>query len=679
MADALPTDPGSRPETTRRRWPLAILAAVLIVHAVQAIRLFPGLGSIVDAAPVVMVDHALHLYHGALGARFLRERGATWGYDPAFMAGYPETPVWDSSSNLSILSQWLAGGYSPRAYKLVLLACSLGLMAAAPAGAWALGLGAAEAAGATAVAWLYFWCGYPASLWRSGLFAFTTVSAGAGLLLGLCVRFDLRPGRRGWLAIAGLGSALLFAHVTAPIILVGGLLPFYAASARRHGPRWHAAMLGAAVVALSVNLVWLVPLWRFRAIREGGGLFITADSARFLVDYYVGGVLDGPIALVILIAGLAGLALWAVGGRRAAALAIGGASATMLVLAGFGSLWAPTRVLEPLRFLMPLNLLLAIPAGSALARATARTSRLVGGGLRGAAVAALAWLAALGAAGAAIPKTAAQYARDVAIARPLAVGLTPEMTGLVGWLRSNTDPSARILFEDQLRLLESTDPESVHWTPLLPVLLGPDARGFIGGLYQTAFIRHHAMASFGDFHLGGRFIDAWGPGALLGYCDIYNVGWVVCWSPLSRFWFDRFEPARRVATLPRYASPGLPSPPDQHAWDVMARRAGAEVALRYATEADRQYAIYRVERPRTFFLRGTGRVVAMGPDRVELADLVPDGGSVVISLHWLDAWRADPPLAIGPQTVQLDPVEFVRIDCPGPVPGLVLFNGGGRR
>ena len=172
----------------------------MLIHSFQAVRLFPTLRSIVDDAPVVTVDHAIHEYHGALGARFLRERGTTWGFDPFFMAGYPETPVWDSSSNLAILFQAPAGGYSPLAYKLGILFCSLILLVAIPAAAWVAGLGAAEAAGATAVAWVYFWAGYPAGLWRSGLFAFTTASAAVGLMLSLCVRFDRRPtvGRLVW-------------------------------------------------------------------------------------------------------------------------------------------------------------------------------------------------------------------------------------------------------------------------------------------------------------------------------------------------------------------------------------------------------------------------------------------------------------------------------------------------
>ena len=328
---------------------------------------------------------------------------------------------------------------------------------------------------------------------------------------------------------------LFFAHVTTPILLIGGLLPFYAATARRHDRRWNAAVLGAALLVVAVNYLWLASLWRFRGIREAQPLFFTADTALFLPFYYLGFFLDGHLAFGLLVSGLAGLVMWVVEGRRTLALTFGGAAAALMVVAGFGSLWHVTRILEPLRFLVTLNLLLTIPAGTALARGTVGLARIAGGGRRGVAVAGLAWLAVLAVAWMTIPRTVLTLTNR----RTLAVGITPEMSELVEWIRTKTDPTARILFEDQLRILEPTDPESVHWTPLLPVLLGPDRRQFIGGLYQTAFIRHHKMAAFGDFHLGDRFIDEWPTDKLREYCDLYNVGWVVCWSPLSRFWFDR--------------------------------------------------------------------------------------------------------------------------------------------
>jgi hypothetical protein len=668
------------PKAARRGWAIAALVVLFGIHTFQAVRLFPTPASIVEpGSPVVMVDHAIHEYHGALGARFFRESGTTWGYDPYFMAGYPETPVWDSSSNPSILFDLIGGGHDYRAYKVGLLVCSILLLAAIAGGAWAAGLGATEVAVASTIAWFYFWVGFPAALWRTGLFAFVTACAGVGLLLGLCSRFDRSPTRGNWLLLTVVGAALFFTHVTAPILAIGGLLAFYATVGRRHGWRWHAAIVGAGALAVAANLVWLVPLWQFRELRVGAGYFMTANSAWFLFNYFLDPSIETRTALKLLILGLVGLVVWWFGGRRGSAAAFGGSIVALIVLTGFGSFWGPTRVMEPLRFRVGFLLLLACPAGSAVVGTTRLIARWAGGGGRGRLAASLAWVALLGAWGTAERSLLRGYWAYVSMPWSLVVGVGPEMRELVGWLRGNTDLSARILFEDQLRLLEFTDPESTHWTPLLPQLLEPDSRMFVGGLYHMAFIKNHKLASFGDFHLGDRPIDDWSPAEVEAYCRTYNVGWVVCWSPLSRFWFDRYPAAVKVATLPRYSTPGRPPSNNQHEWEAMARRAGPDVAMRYMFEGERSYSIYRVQRPRSYFLKGKGRISAVGPNRVELADLEPEGGAVVVSLHWIDSWKADPPRTLRPEPVPNDPVAFVRIELPGPVDRLVLTNVPGHR
>ena len=652
------------------------LAVVIGVHSFQAVRLFPTPRSIVERdSPVIVVDHAIHEYHGALGARSFRESGTTWSYDPFFMAGYPETPVWDSSSNLSILFDLVGGHEDYRAYKVGLLACSILLPVAIAGGAWAAGLGAAEVAVAAALAWFTFWTGFASGLWRSGLFSFVSASAGIGLLLGLCSRFDRSPTKGTWLAMTIAGAGLFFVHVTAPILAIGGLLAAYATAARRHGWRWHLAIVGAGALAVVANLPWLASLWQFRGIRTGSGLFMTTDSPRFLYDYFLQPSAEGRTALVLLILGMPGLAAWWSGGRRGPAAAFGGSIVALMLMTGFGSLWGPSKNLEPLRFRVAFLFLLAVPAASAVVGSSRMLARWAGGGGRGVLAAALAWVAILGAWGSAEWAIFRATWAYLTLHRPLVVGIEPEMRELVGWLRENTDLSGRILFEDQLRLLENTDAESVHWTPLLPDLLGADARLFIGGLYQTAFIRHHEMAAFGDFQLGDRPIDEWSPAEVRRYCDTYNIGWVICWSPLSRFWFDRYEPAKRVATLPRYSTPGRPPSNNEHEWTAMGRRAGPGVATRYMLEGERAYAIYRVDRPRSYFLKGKGRIVSVEPDRIELADIEPEGGAVVVSLHWIDSWRSDPPLPLRPEPMPPDPVDFVRIESPGPVGRLVLTNG----
>ncbi|WP_435010845.1 hypothetical protein P12x_002131 [Tundrisphaera lichenicola] len=675
----VPIESNASRRSAGRRWAWGAIILLFAIHSIQAVRLFPTPGSIIDPdSPVIVVDHAIHEYHGSLGAGFLRESGTTWGFDPFFMAGYPETPVWDSSSNPSILFNLIGGPKGYRGYKVGLLASSILLLAAVAGGAWAAGLGAWEIAVATGLAWFSFWTGFPISLWRSGLFAFVSASAGVGLLLGLCVRFDRKPGRAGWLALASVGAGLFFVHVTAPILAIGGTLAFYLTVARRHGRRWHAAVIGSVVVTVLANAFWLVPLWRFRSIRTPAYGFMTSNSARFLLDFFLSPSIEGRTGLFLLILGFGGLLAWWFSGRRASAAAYGGSIVALIVLTGFGSLWEPSRTLEPLRFRIAFGFLLAVPAGSALVGLTDALIRRAGGRGRGKLAAGLAWLAIVGGWGWADWLFFRASWLTMVQDRPLVVGFTPEMRRLAEWFRGNTDLSARILFEDQLRLLEPTDPESVHWTPLLPSMLEPDRRMFLGGLYQTAFIQHHRMAAFGDFQLGDRPIDEWSPPDLKAYSDRYNVGWVVCWSPLSRFWFDRFGPATRVATLPRHASPNRPVSNNEHEWTAMTRRAGPEVARRYMIEGENRYAIYRIERPHSYFLKGKGRIVEASPNRIELADVEPDGGAVVLSLHWLETWVTDPPLKVGPEPESPDPVDFVRIEVPGPTPRIVLFNGYGR-
>ncbi len=665
-----------------RRWGIFLLVIILTGHTWLASRLFPSWASIIDPrTPVVVVDHAIHEYHGSLGAQFLAQTGTSWGYDPYFMAGYPETPVWDSSSNLAIIFNLLGGGgeTSFRGYKVGLCATLILALVAVAVAVRLVGDGWATAALATGLVGGYFWVGYPISLWRSGLFAFLTAAIGTPLLLALCVRFDRKPTWQGWVALGGVASGLFFCHVTTPIMVGPGALAFYLLVARRHGRRWHMAILGAVGFTVLVNLVWLVPLWRFRGLRVGSGFFMTTTSYRFLFDYYLSRSVDSRLGLVLLMLGSAGIMGWWFSGRRPAAVAFGGSVAALIWLTGFGSFWEVTKVLEPLRFRVAFCYLLAVPAASGLMIGSMTLARWLRGGVGGWAMVVGAWIMVLGTWGYLEPTFFWVVKSWLLQDRPFVVGYPPQTAPLVDWLRRETDLSARVLFEDQLRLLEGTDAESTHWTPLLPGLLAPDDRLFIGGLYQTAFIQHHQQASFGDFHLGDRSIDEWTSAELARFTEQYNVGWVVCWSPLSRFVFDHLAGATRVKTLPRFATPGRPPANNDYERTAIIRLGGVRLAQKYILEGESTYAVYRLTRPHSYFLRGKGRVVAVAPNRIELADIEPDAtGVAVLSMHWLDTFRADPPATIGPEPAPPDPVPFLRIETKQPIPHLVLRNKYGR-
>jgi hypothetical protein len=235
-----------------------------------------------------------------------------------------------------------------------------------------------------------------------------------------------------------------------------------------------------------------------------------------------------------------------------------------------------------------------------------------------------------------------RYWSAVVDQRPFPVGLAPPMIEFVEWIRANTDDSARIMLEDQLRLREATLPESLHWTCLLPIFT---SRQFIGGQYQTAPLLHH-HASFGDFHLAGRPIIDYSPASLVEFLERYNIGWVICWSPQARAVFDAFTAAERCAVLPRHTS----------------------------RPTENRYVIYRFKRDRSYFAQGSGRVTAVDLNRIELGALVPTAGRVVLRYHWLDTLRSEPVVPLEPVTIGDDPVGFIGIRTDRPIERLVLYN-----
>lgn len=709
-----------------RRWLCGgTVAALLIMHAWQTVRLFPSWPALVNNEPVISVDHAIHLYHGYLGAKFLAEHGTSWGYDPFFMAGYPKTPVYDSSSGPAELFQLLAGGkYSPRAYKIgVAVVVWLGLACVGTA-AWAYGTGPVPTVVTMGLALWYWWIGFPDNLLRTGLVAFVWASAVAVLLPGVLLWFGRRPGAAAWAALAGAAALGAQAHVTLPLMAfvpVGVAYVTLAArgvdeSGRMRTWRWHVAVWAALATALALTSLWWRPLLRFLPLKTSSEHFMRATYWNFFLEYYEGW--DSRLPLLILLFGVVGLVGWWRSGRRLESAVLASQIGFLSLLTFAGSLWSTSRNLEPLRFQVPLCLAWCVAAGQGVcsvvsgldpqAWAGSRWAKLGCASCAGSVVLAImvttpstwwwaltrvvvrrwdrnrdtvlsreelpaAWRSRfddldanhdgrldrhelLQALDGECPRSTWEHTLlHLRNTRRLAVGLRPEMIALVAWIDENTDHSARILFEDQRRLWEDTEPESMHWTPLLPLLTG---REFIGGLYHLAIIPHR-RAAFGDWHLGGegdRTIRDWSPDELRAFCELYNVGWVITWSrasplkdggrPLSTDVFAALPFCERVAIVPRYSG----------------RR------------DENLYSIFRMHREPSFFARGRGRVTRVDYNRLELADLEPESGRIVLRYHWQDGFRSEPPLRIERTAGPDDPVGFIGIATDRPVPRLVIEN-----
>jgi hypothetical protein len=80
--------------------------------------------AVLDDRPIVSGRHALHLYHGQLGVRSLLHQGSSSCYDPAFLAGYPKTPIFDSGCRPAELFLLAVGGSTvPRPTKSASPSC----------------------------------------------------------------------------------------------------------------------------------------------------------------------------------------------------------------------------------------------------------------------------------------------------------------------------------------------------------------------------------------------------------------------------------------------------------------------------------------------------------------------------------------------------------------------------
>jgi hypothetical protein len=585
---------------------------------------------LLDDQPVVSGRHALHLYHGYLGARSLCDRGSVCCYDPNFQAGYPKTPVFDGGSRPAELFLLLGGGaYRPAAYKvglaLSLLAVPL-LLAAAARGA---GLNRAAACLTTAAGLLVCWGAPCRQLLEAGdldvLLGALALVARTGLLL----RFDRAPGLRCWLGLLAAGCLGWFAQPLLSVLFFPLFLVYYLTVGAQHRLGWHVALLVAVVGGVVVNLFWLADWFTYCWIQAPLTASTSLLSPRTWQAIWEaplwGEPADRGLALLLVALGLVGVARLNYGGARPAARLLGLGMVGLLLVALFGAVWEPLGRLGSTRLLVPALWFAALPAVLALAGVLGLLRRWTGSPWYAAAAAAALAVAA------AVLVPQALVRERLRGSTPLAVGLGADREALVEALRRETTPAARILWEDRRQ-------RPALWTPLLPLLT---ERAYLGGLDPDAGIEH-AHVSLTEQTLAGRPLTEWDDDALAELCWQYNVGWVVCWSPAAVARFRNWSDATAIAPV----------------------RDGGDGWL------------FRIGRPHGYVLRGEGEWLKADCRRVALGDVRPAAdGTVVLGLHYQAG------LQVSPRSIQIerdleanpaDPIPFVRLRLPGPVTRVTL-------
>ncbi len=583
-----------------------------------------------DDRPLVSGRHPLHLYHGYLGAASLLQGRGLSCYDPNFHAGYPKTPVFDSGSRPAELALALGGGLlRPGAYKLaVALVC-----AAVPLLLW-LG-GAGWGCRGRLLCWQPpspSWCG------GAGLAAKTSRPATSICYSPPCWSWPSRdcssaftaPGPWVFTGLVVAGSLGWFTHPLLMVLLLPSFFAFYLGAGRRHPLAWHLTLFGGLIGAIVANLFWLVDWVRYWWIRVPLRLDMPLLAHRTFRTIWEaplwGGESDRVLGVLLVVTALIGLALWNRGGQRPTARLFGLSLLALLVLAVAGIATEQVGRLGAARLVVPALLFAILPAAHAISAAIGRMQHVAASGVTAACVV----LPCL--AGFAGPSVGTAWFSRLGNPVPLESGLTADREAIVKFLKHETTGEARILWEDR-----RGDRLASRWTALLPVLTG---RSLIGGLDPDAGIEHVGTGLV-DQTLCGRPVRDWTDDQLRGYCERYNVGWVVCWTAESTERFAAWSEAEPMADL----------------------RDGCDGRV-FAVQS-RQF-VYR--RHPSFALTGSAHWVRADFRHIVLEDVRPDNGEVVLSLHYQAGLRVTPSrVRIERATDPRDPIPFVRLLVKDPV------------
>jgi hypothetical protein len=631
-----PTDGSACQPVRDSRWWLLVLLGLLAWQGWMTLTLFGSerpWEKLLDEDPIVSGSHPLHLYFGWLGASSLYEQGTTGCYDPAFQAGFPKTPVFDSGSRPAELFLAVAGGtYRPSAYKVGLGLCCAAVPLLLMIGARGLGFRRGPACLIVTLGLLVWWGEPGRETLEAGDLDLLLGGLCAVAVVGLLIGFHRAPGLGNWLGLLAVGCLGWFAHPFLFLLLVPLLLVYYLSVGTRHPLGWHAALFAAQAGALALNSFWLVDWvkswWLRLPLQLNGEPLLHRTFSTLWKSSLWGEPADRTLAITLVAASALGVAVMNEHRQRAAARLLGMGAGGLLLLALGGISWPSLGRLGTSQLLLPGLWFAVPPAVYAFLWVVQLLGRITGAAWRGLLLTAC-LLLGVGVWGRPVVVTLAQRCLRTT---PLALGLGPERQRVLETLQGATTPQARILWEER-----SGPRETSRWTALLPLLI---ERPMIGGLGPDVGIEH-GYISLVDQNLAGRPIQEWQEEELEEFCRRYNIGWVVCWGPKTVAHFRQWQGAREQTTF-----------------------------------TDGGTATVFALRPRSFVLTGQAELQRADCHCIALANVVPDkNGKVVLGFHYQAGLQVSPSRVLlqrEPDPYAQDAIPFIRLEVPAPVSHLTI-------
>jgi hypothetical protein len=590
---------------------------------------------LVSNTPIYTDDYSMHYAKCISTKKFLLDFRKTWAYEPFFLAGYPRG-VFVNADNKAwelfyfVLSPLIGEG---RAFKLYVVLFLLFYPLCLYGAARNFNISREAAIMAALLGVVFFQVSLPKDLVQWGMVSYVMVCYCSiyvfSLFFGLYDRFSWTR----YAATALAGSLLLLMHILSFMHLVIPLVVLYLCSIKKLTRLQHVAVVCLPLIMLGLNSSWLLPIFQLlhyktdrpenyefaMQIKNTLELFSVYLDQKRTAAHTLPIFNNTLIDVLLMLFGLSTLYRWYRAKRAALWLPFGAGVAGTLLLAFFGSQTPFFAQFQPQRFTIALNLLLILPAAIGFLHAL----RCLFAGRRpalklfiGVVLFALLYQ---------------PFVRPFLLVYKypfyrLSCTFPTELLDLLSLLEKHTTMEGRILIEDSEATIE--DPAHAyyggHLTALFPEYL---QREYLAAP-RPLFPIKHSFASFTRGELFERDVNTFSLEALQRLFDLHNVGWVVSWYPPSIAVFDRF---------PEYLT-----------------RVGI---------VDETFVVYAVNRTPSFFLKGNGTVSA-DYNMLTLSGVIAEEGEIIISYHWLEALRVDPPQSLEPVFIGDGPIGFIKVVNP---------------
>jgi hypothetical protein len=612
MISSTPTD--GRPKL------LVVLALTFIVQFALMSVSFP-LSELFTDKPLLYIDNGFHWYQiqVALG---LAQSGQAVGYDPFFAAGHFGGITFNLSARFPALAAVLLGPSIDITllWKLYVFGISLLAPLCLPLAARLLRAGRICISAVALLGLLLWWTCYFRWFFTAGMVTYVAVCYFSVLYAAWMWAYLTGDGRLWSLVALGFAAgALVFFHSTAPVFVV----VIIAWLCLLNWTQWHIRRfvevgIVALIVCVIMNLVWIAPVissgmyfqdihTKESFLREIDLNLIWRETLGFDSAILSRSRAYLPITIFALIAATSSFKS---SSRQWLAWVAAGFSIAVIRSVGGGI--DAIAMMQPYRFSPAAYLLMALPAGHGLEMTIKGIKRAATLGRRWQACGAAILLAlCFGylAREAVVEALPGSHARIGAVP-PYVRGVGPRSRWAIAWLKSNTNRSARILFETTRGRFH--DGASIAGY----VALSAD-RELIGGPYHENF-----FAGYWDGFAFGRPLKQLQPAAFNRYLELYNIGWILAFSPISR--------------------------------DYLAK----QPSVKLVSESD-GFAAYKVDRSFSYFLKGQGQVVGRSYNNLRLTGLA--GDEVILKYHFLPGLTSMPPSNIQPVFFDDDPIPFIRI------------------